>query len=107
MYVLDPHGTLRQALGLRITIIASSSSSSKHSDDESIEFKRPILCQEDGDDEVLLADPINDRMLIYTSQGYLRQVKQDDKLQQPWDAVWWNGTLYVSTWSDRKLTMFQ
>ena len=106
IYVLDPHGTLKETHGPRITIIASPNEASEQSYELS-ELQRPLICQMNDDGEVLLADYLNDRMLIVTAEGHWRQVKLNGELQRPSDAVWWNGTLYVSTWDDDKLTMFQ
>ena len=68
---------------------------------------RPYICQEDDYGAVLVADKFNDRMLVLTAEGHWRRVRLSDKLQIPEGAVWWKGRLYVSTWRDNKLSMFQ
>ena len=106
IYVLDPLGTLNETHGPRIPPIVSSTSASEYSTKHS-ELNGPRICQQDDDRAVLVADFINIRMLILKATGHWRQVKLNSELQPPKDAVWWNGKLYVSTWYDDRLTMFQ
>ena len=105
IYVLDAHGILKQTHGPRITIIPSSNAASEHSMENS-ELTDPLICQEDDDGEVLLAEFSNNRILILTAEGHWRQVKLNCELQGPCSAVWWKCAFYVSTYDDRKLTMF-
>ena len=96
IYVLDPHGTLNETHSPHILPILSSTSASEYSTDHS-KLNGPRICQQDDDGAVLVADFMNNRILILTSTGHWRQVKLNGELQRPNDAVWLNGTLYEST----------
>ena len=105
IYVLDPHGTLNETHGPRITIIASSDAASEHSMENS-DLTDPLICQMGDNGALLVGDYSNNRILILTTEGNWRQVKLNAEMQRPCSAVWWKGALYVTTDYDRKLTMF-
>ena len=102
IYILDLHGKFKQSHGPAITLTMPSSS---ECEDSKINY--PYICQEDDNGTILVADTSNDRMLVLTAEGHWRRVKLNDDLQCPRSAVWWKGRLYVSTWDDETITMFQ
>ena len=108
IYILETHGKFDQSYGPTITIIKSSRSESIGEPiSEPSDLKQPIICQEDDDGALLVADRWNNRILILTAEGKWRQVRHNDWLWGPRDAVLWGGRLYVSTRLDNRLAMFK
>ena len=104
IYVLDLEGNLKQTHGPEIAIAATSSSVSEGG--QSV-LDGPVICQVDDDGSVLVTDSDNDRILVLTEEGQWRQVRLNETLDEYFDAVWWQGRLYVISWRNRQLTMFQ
>ena len=104
IYILDTDGNLKQTHGPEIPIAVSSNSLSEG---EHSYLNRPLLCQEDYEGAVMVADFLNDRLFVLTAEGTWRNVRLNGTLDAPHDALWWQGRLYVGTFCDKKLTMFQ
>ena len=103
IYFLDTLGKLKQLLGPQVSVTESEG---EHITEAS-KLLKPMICQEDDDGAVLVADMINDRMLVLTAEGQWRQVGLNVRLLWPRDAVLLGGRLYVSTWGDNILTMLE
>ena len=67
----------------------------------------PLLCQEDDEGNVLIADGLNRRLLLFTAECKWHDVTPVGGLKWPEGAVWLNGRLYVSSSSDKSITMFE
>ena len=108
IYVLEPHGTLKQSHGSEIQISTQSSSPEEveHSTINS-KLRKSFICQVDIEGAVLVADAGNRCMLILTSEKQWRCVTLSDGVICPIDAVWWKGRLYVATARDNKLTVYE
>ena len=109
IYIVDIHGYLKQTHGpsIPITKTSSSESAGEHIT-EVCYLARPMICQEDDDGAVLVADRWNDHILVLTSEGQWRRVRLAyDMLLRPRDAVFWGERLYVCTWDDDNLKMFE
>ena len=108
IYIVDKNGKLKQSYGPNIALANSPRSAS---DDESMQEDSSLnfsyICQIDDDGAMLVTDSFNDRLLLLTATGQWRRIQLSDELDEPIDAVWWRGRLYVSTEDDDKLTMFE
>ena len=104
IYILDLEGTLKQTHGPEIVITVPSSSVSEG---EQSVLDGPYICQEEDDGAVMAADINNDRLLVVTEEGQWKQVRLNETLEKPADAVWWRERLYVSSWCNNTLTLFQ
>ena len=67
----------------------------------------PRLCQEDGDGNALIADTLNDRLLLFTVDCKWHNVTPEGGLQCPTGALLLNGCLYVSHGIHRYITMLE
>ena len=63
-------------------------------------LKRPFICQADATGALMVADLGNHRLLVLHEDEW-REVQFRQELKMPYDAVLWNGKLYVSSLIDR------
>ena len=103
IYILDLEGNLKQTYGPEIAIAASSSSVSEG--EQSVLYG-PVICQEDDYGSVMVADVDNNRLLVVTEQKQWRQIRLNETIEGPVDAVWWRERLYVSSLCNKTLTIF-
>ena len=104
VYSIDTKGKLNRLHGPNISI--NTSFNSDHTTEAS-KLGTPMICQDNYNGTVLVADRLNDRLLVLTAERQWRRVRLNDRLLGPRDAVLWRGRLYVSTLGDDKLTIFQ
>ena len=108
IYILDTYGTVKTSRGpdINITQPPITGAESLHSKGTS-RLNWPLICQEDDDGAVLVADWCNERLLVLSEAGLWLQVRLNHQLRWPRGGMWWQRRLYVSTLEDKKLTMFE
>ena len=60
------------------------------------ELKFPMLCQEDYEYSLIVADSWQHRLLLLSPTKQLRDITPGGQLREPIGAVWWNDSLYIS-----------
>ena len=70
-------------------------------------LRKPYLCQEDDESNVLIVDCDHDRVLLFTADCLWYDVTPDGELRIPYGALLLCGRLYVSSWAYKSITMFE
>ena len=73
------------------------------------ELNGPHMCQEDNKGNMLIADCYNNRLLMFTSECKFLHVKAayGEFNRWPKDALLLNERLYVSSFRDESITLFE
>ena len=107
IYILKRNFTLTKSYGPDITVQSTLSNAPKDKSlSKASKLIWPRICQEDDDGAVLMTDS-NNGLLALSTTGQWSKMKLNSELLWPRCAISWGGRLYVSTWVDEKLTMFQ
>ena len=98
---------MKSVHGPEIEIIDDSHEAASRGRTVKSRLRGPRLCQEDDEGNVLIADYANNRLLMFTSDCKWYDVTPGGDLNSPNGAVWLSGRLYVSSWVDKSITMFE
>ena len=86
---------------LRHTFAAASAN-----DDDVVALKGALICDDDVDGSVLIANSGNDQLLVMNAQGEFRALQLQPPVQRPRGAVYVNGRLYVTSEKDKTISKY-
>ena len=103
---LNLRGRVKSTQSLPIKVKTDSQDAVNREREETSHLSCPMLCQEDNNGNVLIADEFNNRLLVLTDDGVWHDVTPDHSFERPTGALWLNGCLYVSSGCNTSITMF-
>ena len=98
---------MRSIHGPEIEVIDNSREAGSQQATVTTRLSGPYMFQEDFEGNVLVANCFKDSLLLFTNKGEWYDVTPNGGLRGPSGALWLYGRLYVSSWVDKSITVFE
>ena len=106
LIILYLNGKVKSIHGPEINVIGHSREAANRDGSVKGSLSSPILCQEDDEGNVLIADYPNDRLLLFTTDCKWYDVTPGG-VNRLNGALEKNGRLYVCSWVENSIIMFK